>query len=408
MPESLNVLLGVSGGIAAFKVPEIVRSLRLKGHAVRCAMTHSAGAFVTPLTLEVLTEAPVYREEYLEANNSGEELHISAARWADVMCVAPATCNTLARLALGLADDFLATTCLAFTGRLLVAPAMTSEMWDKPIIQAHVATLRERGVEFVGPVVGPLATGEIGMGRMAEPEEIVAAVEMTPRRGDLAGRTVLVTAGPTQEPLDPVRFLSNRSSGKMGFSLAAEAASRGARTLLVSGPVALPTARGVERFDVATAAEMAEMVERLAPQAEVVIMAAAVADFKPREVLETKLKKGAGPPDLKLESTQDILSALVETAPNALRIGFAAETGDLEGEAKRKLDEKGAHWIIANDVSRSDIGFEVDLNEVTVYRRDQPPKTIPRQAKRQIARQLFDLVKQELEELERWKASQGE
>lgn len=398
MPESLNVLLGVSGGIAAFKAPEIVRSLRLEGHAVRCAMTHSAGAFVTPLTLEVLTEAPVYREEYLEANNSGEELHISAARWADVMCVAPATCNTLARLALGLADDFLATTCLAFIGRLLVAPAMTSEMWEKPVIQAHVAALRERGVEFVGPVVGLLATGEVGMGRMAEPEEIVAAIEMMPGRGSLAGRTVLVTAGPTQEPLDPVRFFSNRSSGKMGFSLAAEAASRGARTLLVSGPVALSTPRGVERFDVATAAEMADVVERLAPEADVVIMAAAVADFKPRKVFETKLKKGSGPPDLTLESTPDILSTLGETAPNALRIGFAAETGHLEDEAKRKLEEKGAHWIIANDVSRSDIGFGTDVNEVTVYRRDQPPKAIPRQSKRQIAGQLFDLVKQELEE----------
>ena len=408
MPESLNVLLGVSGGIAAFKAPEIVRSLRLKGHTVRCAMTRSAGAFVTPLTLEVLTESPVYREEYLEANNSGEELHISAARWANVMCVAPATCNTLARLALGLADDFLATTCLAFTGRLLVAPAMTTEMWEKPIIQAHVACLRDRGVELVGPVIGPLATGEVGMGRMAEPEEIVAAVEKTPKRGDFAGTSVLVTAGPTHEPLDPVRFLSNRSSGKMGFSLAAEAASRGARTLLVSGPVALPTPPGVERFDVATAAEMAEMVERLASQAEVVIMAAAVADFRPQEVFETKLKKGSGPPDLKLESTQDILSALGEIAPNALRIGFAAETGDLEGEARRKLEEKGAHWIIANDVSRSDIGLGSDLNEVTIFRRDQPPKTIPQQAKRRIARQLFDLVKQDLEKGAMGKASQGE
>jgi phosphopantothenoylcysteine decarboxylase/phosphopantothenate--cysteine ligase len=407
MPESLNVLLGVSGGIAAFKTPEIVRSLRLKGHAVRCAMTRSAGAFVTPLTLEVLTELPVYREEYLEANNSGEELHITAARWADVMCVAPATCNTLARLALGLADDFLATTSLAFTGRLLVAPAMTTEMWEKPVIQAHVATLRDRGVELVGPVIGPLATGEVGMGRMAEPEEIVAAVEMTRKRGDLAGTSVLVTAGPTHEPLDPVRFLSNRSSGKMGFSLAAEAASRGARTLLVSGPVALPTPRGVERFDVATAAEMAEVVERLAPQAGVVIMAAAVADFKPREVFETKLKKGSGPPILKLESTQDILSALGEIAPNALRIGFAAETGDLEGEARRKLEEKRAHWIIANDVSRSDIGFGAEVNEVTVYRRDQPPTKIPQQAKRQIASELFDLVKQDLEELVVRKATEG-
>lgn len=400
MPEPLNVLLGVSGGIAAFKAPEIVRSLRRNGHSVRCAVTRSAGAFVTPLTLEVLTEHPVYREEYLQANNSGEELHISAARWADVMCVAPATCNTLARLALGLADDFLATTYLAFTGNLIVAPAMTSEMWEKEAVQAHVSTLQRRGVTLVGPVVGPLATGETGMGRMVEPDEIVFAIEATRKRGELRGRTVLITAGPTHEPLDPVRFLSNRSSGKMGFMLAAEAASRGARTLLVSGPVSLPTPKGVERFDVTTASEMAETVERLAPDVGVVIMAAAVADFRPRSTSETKLKKGSGPPELTLEGTQDILSRLGDIAPNSLRVGFAAETEKLESEAVRKLEDKKAHWIVANDVSRSDIGFGSENNEVTVFRRNKPPITIPRQAKRLIAGQLLDLVEQELEGVE--------
>lgn len=400
MPEPLNVLLGVSGGIAAFKAPEIVRSLRRNGHSVRCAMTRSAGAFVTPLTLEVLTEHPVYREEYLQANNSGEELHISAARWADVMCVAPATCNTLARLALGLADDFLATTYLAFTGNLIVAPAMTSEMWEKEAVQAHVSTLQGRGVTLVGPVVGPLATGETGMGRMVEPDEIVFAIEATRKSGELRGRTVLITAGPTHEPLDPVRFLSNRSSGKMGFMLAAEAASRGARTLLVSGPVSLPTPKGVERFDVTTASEMAETVERLAPDVGVVIMAAAVADFRPRSTSETKLKKDSGPPELTLEGTQDILSRLGEIAPNALRVGFAAETEKLESEAVRKLEDKKAHWIVANDVSRSDIGFGSENNEVTVIRRNKSPITIPRQAKRLIAGQLLDLVEQELEGVE--------
>jgi len=400
MPEPLKVLLGVSGGIAAFKVPEIVRSLRRNGNSVRCAMTRSAGAFVTPLTLEVLTEYPVYREEYLQASDTGEELHISAARWADVMCVAPATCNTLARLALGLADDFLITTSLAFTGSLLVAPAMTSEMWEKEAIQAHVATLRERGVTLVGPVVGPLATGEIGMGRMAEPNEIVSAIEATLKRGELQGRTVLITAGPTREPLDPVRFLSNRSSGKMGFMLAAEAASRGARTLLVSGPVSLPTPDGVERFDVTTAAEMADTVERLAPDAGVVMMAAAVADFRPRSTSESKLKKGSGPPELTLVGTQDILTRLSELAPKALRVGFAAETEELEREARRKLEGKKAHWIVANDVSRSDIGFGSDNNEVTVFRRNKPPVTIPLQGKRQLAGRLFDLVQQELDEVQ--------
>ncbi len=400
MPEPLNVLLGVSGGIAAFKAPEIVRTLRGRGHRVRCAMTRSAGAFVTPLTLEVLTEHPVYREEYLEANDSGEELHISVARWADVMCVAPATCNTLARLALGLADDFMVTTSLAFTGSLLVAPAMTTEMWEKAPVQGHVAALEERGVVLVGPVVGPLATGETGMGRMAEPQDIVAAIEATRRKGDLAGRAVLITAGPTQEALDPVRFLSNRSSGKMGFSLAAEAASRGAKTHLISGPVSLPTPLGVVRVDVTTAAEMAARVEELAPESEVVIMSAAVADFRPVTTRSSKIKKGAGGPDLKLEGTEDILARLQTIAPNALRIGFAAETGELEEEARRKMKEKGAHWIVANDVSRSDIGFGSEHNEVTVFRRNKPAVTLGRQAKRRIAGRLLDLVKQELDGVE--------
>jgi phosphopantothenoylcysteine decarboxylase/phosphopantothenate--cysteine ligase len=363
-------------------------------------MTRSAGAFVTPLTLEVLTEHPVYREEYLEANDSGEELHISVARWADVMCIAPATCNTLARLALGLADDFMVTTSLAFTGRLLVAPAMTTEMWEKAPVQGHVAALEEQGVVLVGPVVGPLATGETGMGRMADPVDIVSAIEATRQKGDLAGRAVLITAGPTHEPLDPVRFLSNRSSGKMGFSLAAEAASRGAKTHLVSGPVALPTPPGVVRVDVTTAAEMADRVEELAPESEVVIMAAAVADFRPLSARDSKIKKGSGAPELRLEETEDILARLETIAPDALRIGFAAETGEVEDEAVRKLKEKGAHWIVANDVSRSDIGFGSEHNEVTVFRRDKPSVSIGRQAKRRIAGRLLDLVKEELEGVE--------
>lgn len=397
MTQPLNVLLGVSGGIAAFKAPEIVRGLRARGHSVRCAMTRSADAFVTPLTLEVLTEHPVYREEYLRANESGEELHISAARWADVMCVVPATCNILARLALGLADDFLSTTALAFTGELLVAPAMTTEMWEKESVQSHVTTLLGRGVTVIGPVVGPLATGETGMGRLADPEEIVAAIEEAGSGGSLRDQVVLVTAGPTREPIDPVRFLSNRSSGRMGFSLAAEAARRGARTLLVCGPVALPTPPGVERLDVETAAEMSEAVDRWASEAQVVIMAAAVSDFRPRSVSESKLKKGSGPPEIALEGTADILAHLSEIAPQALRIGFAAETDGLEAEATRKLEDKRAHVIVANDVSRQDIGFESERNEVTVFRRGKPPVTIPLQSKRSVARRLLDLVEEELE-----------
>lgn len=400
MSRSLRVLLGVSGGIAAFKAPEIVRRLRGRGHEVRCALTRNAPAFVSPLTLEVLTEHPVYREEYLEANDSGEELHISAARWAEVLCVAPATCSTLARLALGLADDFLSTTALAFAGHLVVAPAMEQVMWGQPSVQEHVATLRGRGVRLVGPVEGPLATGESGMGRMADPLEIVGAVESAAGPGELAGRVVIVTAGPTREPIDPVRFLSNRSTGRMGFALAAEAAKRGARCHLVAGPVERETPRDVERVDVVTAEEMLREMERLAPVADMVIMTAAVADFRPSSASETKIKKRDGLPGLLLEPNPDILTQLAVFAPNALRVGFAAETGEPGEEARAKLEAKSLDFIVANDVSRADIGFASDDNEVTIYRQSGGPVELPLQPKSRLAGELLDVFGRELESRE--------
>lgn len=398
MTRDLKVLLGVSGGIAAIKAPEVVRRLRERGHAVRCAMTRSAGAFVAPLPLEVLSGHPVYREEYLAANDSGEELHLVAARWADVVCIAPATCNTLARLALGLADDFLSTTVLAFGGPLVLAPAMSTEMWSQEVVQQHVRTLRERGVHLVGPVVGPLASGEVGLGRMVEPIEIVAGVEKAMGPGELGGRTVLITAGPTREPIDAVRFLSNRSSGKMGYSLAAEAAARGARTLLVSGPVSLEPPPRVECTFVETAEAMERAVRSVAAEADIVIMTAAVADFRPHPVAVGKLKKRTGVPELRLEPTADILTQLAALAPRALRVGFAAETEDLEAEAQRKLIDKNADFIVANDVSRSDVGFESDENEVLVFSKRAGSVRIGRRSKRQIAAALFDLLAEALRE----------
>jgi phosphopantothenoylcysteine decarboxylase/phosphopantothenate--cysteine ligase len=392
----LRVLLGVCGGIAAYKSAEIVRRLRERGHEVRCALTPSAGAFVSELTLEVLSGHKVHREEYLTPTASGEELHISAAAWAEVFCLAPVTAHTLAGLALGLGENFLTTTALAFRGPLVLAPAMHAAMWEKRSVQAHVARLRGDGARFVGPIVGALASGEIGMGRMADPAAIVAAVEETLAPGDLAGRTVLITAGPTHEPIDPVRYLGNRSSGKMGFALAEEAARRGARTVLVSGPVSLPTPRGVERQDVATALEMEEAVIRHAPHSDLVIMAAAVADFRPTRAAAEKIKKSAGVPDIRLVRNPDILAALPSLAPQALRIGFAAETQGLAEEAERKLRDKGAHLLVANDVSRADIGFGSEANEVTVYRLHEPPVFLSRRPKDELARELFDLFVAEL------------
>src|SRR4051812_29863026 len=349
MSRPLRVLLGVSGGIAAYKSAELVRRLRARGHEVRCALTRSAVSFVAPLTLEVLSGRPVYQEEYLSAGTGGEEAHIAAAAWAEVLCVAPATAHVLARLALGLADDFLTTTALAFTGPVVVAPAMHSAMWEKPATQQHAGTLKGRGVWFAGPVEGPLASGEVGMGRMAEPETIVAAVEAAAGSGPLAGRTVLVTAGPTHEPLDPVRFLGNRSSGKMGFALAAEAARRGARVVLVAGPVALASPPGVQRVDVVTALEMEKAVREQAPAADLIVMAAAVADFRPRQAASAKIKKEEGlPSTLELVENPDILAGLRTVAPRAGLVGFAAETGDLDRHARPNLGPKGADFLVAN------------------------------------------------------------
>lgn len=387
----MRVLLGVTGGIAAYKSADLVRRLRGRGHEVRCALTRGAVSFVSPLTLEVLSGHAVWQEEYMAPTGSGEEAHITAAAWAEVLCVAPATAHVLGRLALGLADDFLTTTALAFAGPVVVAPAMHSHMWDKPAVRANVETLRGRGVRIVGPVEGPLASGEVGMGRMADPEDLLAAVEEAIAPGPLTGRTVLVTAGPTYEPIDPVRFLGNRSSGKMGFSLAEEAVRRGARVVLVTGPVKLSTPAGVERVDVVTARDMAEAVGRVAPAADLVIMTAAVSDFRPSHPAPEKIKKERGIPAIELELNPDILAGLRAAAPQAVLVGFAAETGDLEANARAKLERKGADFLVANDVSRKDIAFDSDANEVTVYRRTGEPVFFPRQSKSALSGALLDL-----------------
>ena len=391
MNRPLRILLGVSGGIAAYKSAELVRRLRSRGHEVRCALTRRAVSFVTPLTLEVLSGQPVYQEEYLAATGSGEEAHITAAAWGEVLCVAPATAHVLARLALGLGDDFLTTTALAFAGPVVVAPAMHSVMWQKEATQQHVETLRRRGVWLAGPVEGPLASGEAGMGRMAEPEEIAQAIEAACGGGPLAGRTVLVTAGHTHEPVDPVRFLGNRSSGRMGFALAAEAARRGARTVLVAGPVSLTAPPGVTRIDVTTAREMERAVHEQALGADLIVMAAAVADFRPRQAADRKIKKEQGLPAIELEENPDILAGLRAVAPAAVLVGFAAETDDLERNARAKLERKGADFLVANDVSRPDIAFGSAENEVTVYRREGEPVFLSRRPKSELAASLFDL-----------------
>jgi phosphopantothenoylcysteine decarboxylase/phosphopantothenate--cysteine ligase len=416
--QPLRVLLGVSGGIAAYKSAELVRRLCERGYEVRCALTRGATAFVTPLTLEVLTGSPVFQEEYLEAGPGGaggEEAHLAAARWAGALCIAPATAHVLARLALGLADDFLTTTALAFTGPVVVAPAMHTAMWQHPTVQEHVEVLRRRGVRLAGPVEGLLASGESGMGRMAEPEAIAREVEQALGGGRMRGLRVLVTAGPTHEPLDPVRYLGNRSSGKMGFALAREAARRGAQVKLVAGPVALPTPPGVARIDVTSAREMEQAVQTEAAGADLVIMTAAVADFRPRKVAGKKIKRSrlpSGGLTLELEENPDILAGLGRTlrsgrTPGALLVGFAAETEALEANARAKLEAKGADFLVANDVSRRDIAFGNDANEVTVFRRDGPPLFLARRPKGELAPALLDLFVEGLRERGRLPALAG-
>jgi len=403
----MRVLVGVSGGIAAFKTPYLVRRLRDRGHDVRCALTRAAESFIQPLTLEVLSQHRVYTDDYLRPDGSGSEQHIVAAQWADVICVAPATADVLAKLALGLADGFLTTTALAHRGTLLVAPAMHPAMWSQETVQDHVRRLRARGAVIAGPVEGSLASGETGWGRMVEPEEIVAAIDglaqdaADGRATDLRGRTVVTSAGPTWEAVDAVRFLANRSSGKMGFALAAEAARRGARSILIAGPVSLATPAGVERIDVESAREMEEALARVAPAADLVIMAAAVADYRPAQAPKRKIKKDEGLSEIALVENPDLLAGLAERAPLAVRVGFAAETDDLEANAAAKLERKRVDFLVANDVSRADIGFASDHNEVVVYRRDGAPVRLERAPKASIARALFDLFAPSLPEATR-------
>ncbi len=303
---SPRVLLGVGGGIAAVKTPELVRRLREAGCEVRCALTRAAVSFVAPLALEVLSGHRVYDEAYLAPGSGPEEAHLAAGEWADLLLIAPATAHLLARLALGLADDFLTTAALASPRPLLLAPAMHARMWEHPATRDHVATLQARGARLVGPELGSLASGEVAMGRMAEPAAIVAAA-LAPWAPHVPlplspwnGVRVLVSAGPTWEPVDPVRFLGNRSSGKMGFALAAEAARRGAGVELVAGPVALPTPEGVRRTDVETAQQMREALLARVAGADLVLMAAAVADYRPRTSAPRKLTKEAGVPAVTL------------------------------------------------------------------------------------------------------------
>ncbi|MCA9510696.1 MAG: bifunctional phosphopantothenoylcysteine decarboxylase/phosphopantothenate--cysteine ligase CoaBC [Myxococcales bacterium] len=393
-----RILVAATGGIAAYKVPELVRALRRAGHEVRCVATRGAASFVSPLVLQTLTGHPV-RSELLDPSEEGEIDHIALADWAELVVVAPATAHTLARMAQGLADDLVCAVLLATRAPVLVAPAMNVNMWSHPATRSNVAVLRERGVRFVGPASGELACGWQGEGRMAEPAEIAAHAEWALGARSLAGRRVVVTAGGTREPIDTVRSLSNSSSGKMGFEVAAEAARRGADVVLVAAPCALATPAGVRRVDVVTALDMHDAVHAELADADVVVKAAAVADFRPAARAERKLKKevlgDAAGLTLELVPNPDILAEVSAPGPGRERrvvVGFAAESEDVLPAAKRKLARKGCDLLVANDVSRADAGFDVDTNAVAFVWPSGDVEELPLLPKRDVAAQLFDRI----------------
>ena len=394
-----RLLLCVGGGIAAYKALELVRRLRDAGAEVQVAMTSGAQQFVTPLSFQALSGHPT-RTTLWDSAAEQAMGHIELARWADRVVIAPATADLMARLAHGMADDLVTTLCLATTAPLTLAPAMNHRMWQHPATQANLATLRERGVQVVGPNDGPLAEGESGPGRLAEPEEIVAT--LTDAAGvvnagpqDLAGLSVVVSAGPTYEDLDPVRYLGNRSSGKMGFAVAASAARRGARVILVAGPVHLQTPAGVTRVDVRSAAQMHDAVFAALP-ADIYIGAAAVADYTPREPAANKIKKSSESLALDLVRTPDILAKVAaQTQSLKLVVGFAAETNNVAEYARKKLEAKRLDMIVANRVGIADGGFESDQNAMTAYWKDGE-RSFATAPKTRLADELIDLIVERL------------
>ena len=388
-----RVLLGVSGGIAAYKACELVRLLSQRGHELRVVATRNALEFVSALTLQTLSGAPV-RSELLAADAESEISHIALADWAEVLVIAPATANVLARLAQGLADDLLTTVALATRAPLVVAPAMNVNMYRHPATQANLDLLAKRGARIVGPGSGDLACGWVGEGRLVELESIAAVAEACVTAPTLRGEVVLVSAGPTAEPIDPVRVITNRSSGKMGFALAEAAARRGAEVTLVAGPSSLPTPHGVQRIDVETALEMRDAVLGALERATIVVLAAAVADYAPVRAEERKLKREkADSLTLELVRNPDILAEVVKRRGTRTVVGFAAETDHVLENARAKLARKGCDLIVANDVSRSDIGFDVDRNEVAMLGPGPDDlREVPAGPKSEIAARILERV----------------
>ncbi len=395
MPASLplmgrKVLVGISGGIAAYKSAELVRGLRRQGAEVRVVMSAGAQQFITPLTLQALSGHRVCTA-LLDPEAEAAMGHIELARWADTLLVAPASANFIARLAHGFADELLAAVCLATDAPVILAPAMNQQMWANPATQDNCELLRQRNIRLLGPAEGEQACGEVGYGRMWEPDQLVDALVSPQERGPLQGRTVVVTAGPTREAIDPVRYLTNRSSGKMGYAVAAAAVRAGAKVVLVSGPTILPTPQGVQRIDVESAHQMHQAVLEVVDHCDLFIATAAVADYRPVAAAEQKIKKSGAALTLALEPTKDILAEVAARSEGPFTVGFAAETEDVEAYARAKLERKALDMIAANGVGQVGCGFDADCNALTVIWRDGRV-VLPQTDKLSLARQLMDIV----------------
>jgi phosphopantothenoylcysteine decarboxylase/phosphopantothenate--cysteine ligase len=389
MLKGRHIVLGVSGSIAAYKAPDIVSKLVQAGALVDVAMTEGATEFVTPLTFRSLTHRPVFLDLFHPESELGVE-HVALAQRADVVVIAPATANVLAKIAHGLADDVVTTTVLATAAPVIVAPAMDGHMFKSAATQENLATLERRGVTVVGPAEGYLASGIVGRGRLVDTEELIGMIRaVLGRAGDFAGRGIVVTAGGTQEPIDPVRVLTNRSSGKMGYAVAEAARDRGADVTLITGPTALRDPAGVRTLKVETARKMGEAVAGALEDASILVMAAAVADFEPSQAVPSKIKKGNGGLSIDLVPTLDILD---QSRGKGLLVGFAAESENLVANARAKLEKKGLDLIVANDITATDSGFSVDTNRVVILDKDGGEESLPLLLKSEVAHRILDRV----------------
>ena len=390
MLSGKKIVVGVTGGIAAYKACDLVSRLKKQGAEVRVVLTSHACQFVPPLTFETLSGNQAYSETFDRKYEIG---HVSLAKWADLMVVAPATANCMGKLASGIADDLLSTTMIAMRNPILMAPAMNTGMWKNPALQENLATLQRRGVMFVGPESGFLACGDEDIGRMSEPQAIVDAVlAYFNEKKDLAGKTVVVTAGPTVERIDPVRFITNRSTGKMGYAIAEAAKKRGAEVILISGPVHIDAPAGVNRISIESSAQLCENVLRYGAEADIVIQAAAPADFRPKHVADQKIKKTGEGMTIELESTTDIAAELGRRKREGqILVAFAAETNDLIENARKKLVKKNADLVVLNDVSRSDAGFGADTNIITLITADDT-RALEKMSKKDAADAILDRV----------------